>query len=131
MTLLERELLTALVDAEFWQHVGQPERTDTHTVYCLAHQLYQRAATGLACTIRKPSSLNSMLPNTITPDLLKKQTRLNQQTIREAGSLTTYLKERATPEERDAYRRATPVGGKAGTAPRTIPQLRALVANGR
>lgn len=72
-----------------------------------------------------------MIPNTITPDLLKKQTRLNQQTVREAGSLTTYLKEKASAAERDAYRRATPVGGKAGTAPRTIAQLRALVANGR
>ena len=58
MTALERELVTALVDAEFWLHIGRPEQVPTHLIYSLAHLLYQRAADGHARTIRKPSALN-------------------------------------------------------------------------
>ncbi len=67
-----------------------------------------------------------MIPNSI-PKLLNKQTRLNKQTIREEGSLTTYLKTKATPEEKQAYNRASLPGTKAGSAPKTIAQLRALL----
>lgn len=68
-----------------------------------------------------------MLPTIMPAHMLKQQTRLNKQTIREAGSLTTYLKEKATPEEKAAYNRAWKVGSKAGSGPRTIADLRAYI----
>lgn len=58
MTALERALLTALVDAAFWQHVGQPEMMPTARIQYLSHELHYRAAKGQARTISKPSKLN-------------------------------------------------------------------------
>lgn len=68
-----------------------------------------------------------MIPSLIPPHTFAKQTRLSKIASREAGSLTTYLREKATPEEKDRYNRSTQPGSKAGTAPRTIAQLKALV----
>lgn len=73
-----------------------------------------------------------MMPATLTPDALKRQTRLNAQTAREEKSLTTYLRDKASKEEKDAYRRAWQVGSKAGSGPGTVKELHAFMnrANG-
>lgn len=62
MSQTERDLTTALMDAEFWTRQGQPHRIDYATILCLTHQLYQRAATGQARTLHRPSRLNPQLP---------------------------------------------------------------------
>lgn len=58
MTILERALLDALVAAEFWLSVGEPERTDWATIHHLSYRLHYRARQGRAILIRKPSRLN-------------------------------------------------------------------------
>lgn len=67
-----------------------------------------------------------MLPNLMPTAVFQRLSRRNDQTVREAKSLTSYLRFDATPAEKAAYERATRPGTKAGTAPTTPAQLQAL-----
>lgn len=55
---LHTELLTLLVDAAFWQHVGQPDRMAPGRIYWLSQLLYHQVGCGEAATVRRPSRLN-------------------------------------------------------------------------
>lgn len=64
-----------------------------------------------------------MLRTTIPQYILKEQLSTKPET------LTEYLKShRCTPAERQAWNRATGPGTKAGTAPKTVAELRARLS---